>query len=149
MSFLLEMCPSKTLVSLCVEFRLTFPYFSCTLLLFFLKMGRTKEQSLKRNYEEASTSRTTARVEPPPPRQQVEPDARGTRVLRGLTNGQLALVDVYKLENLIGGTGIRIWRLGKSVAKKTAIEQSIRMERTDIYSGYLWVSCLRCVILKQ
>ena len=66
-------------------------------------MGRTKEQALKRNYEEANTSRTTARVEPPPPRQQVQPNARGTRVLRGLTHEQLALVDVYKSENLIGG----------------------------------------------
>ena len=66
-------------------------------------MGRTKEQALKRNYEEASTSRTTARVEPPPPPPKVEPNARVTRVLRGLTNEQLALVDVYKSENLIGG----------------------------------------------
>ena len=65
-------------------------------------MGRTKEQALKRNYEEASTSRTTATAEPRPPRQQVEPNARGTRVLRGLTHEQLALVDVYKSENLIG-----------------------------------------------
>ena len=64
-------------------------------------MGRTKEQALKKNYEEASTSRTTARAEPPPPRQQVEPNARGTRVLRGLTHEQLALVEVYKSENLI------------------------------------------------
>jgi len=71
-------------------------------------MGRTKEQALKRNYEEASTSRTTARAEPPPPPSKVEPNARGTRVLRGLTNEQLALVDVYKSENLIGGTGIWI-----------------------------------------
>jgi len=44
-------------------------------------MGRTKEQALKRNYEEASTSRTMARAEPPPPPPQVEPNARGTRVL--------------------------------------------------------------------
>jgi len=44
-----------------------------------------------------------ARTEPPPPRPQVEPNARGTRVLRGLTHEQLALVDVYKLENLIVG----------------------------------------------
>jgi len=58
---------------------------------------------LKRNYEEAGTSRTMARTEPPPPRPQVEPNARGTRVLRGLTLEQLALVDVYKSENLIGG----------------------------------------------
>jgi len=80
-------------------------------------MGRIKEQALKRNYEEASTSRTTERAEPPPPRQQVEPNARGTRVLRGLRNEQLALVDVYKSKNLIGGTGIWVGRLGKSVAK--------------------------------
>jgi len=44
-----------------------------------------------------------ARIEPPPPRPQVEPYARGTRVLRGLTHEQLALVDVYKSENLIVG----------------------------------------------
>jgi len=66
-------------------------------------MGRCKEQGLKRNYEEASTSRTMARVEPPPPPPQVEPNARGTRVLRGLTHEQLVLVDMYKSENLIGG----------------------------------------------
>ena len=66
-------------------------------------MVNTKEQDLKRNYEEASTSRTMARAEPPPPPPQVEPNARGTRVLRGLTHEQLALVDVYKSENLIGG----------------------------------------------
>jgi len=48
-----------------------------------------------------------ARAEPPPPPLKVEPNARGTRVLRGLTNEQLARVDVYKLENLIGGK--RIW----------------------------------------
>ena len=66
-------------------------------------MGRTKEQALKLNYEEASTSRTMARAEPQPPQSQVEPNARGTRVLRGLTHEQLALVDVYKSENLIGG----------------------------------------------
>jgi len=65
-------------------------------------MGRTKEQALKRNYEEASTSRKPARAEPPPQRQQVEPKARGTRVVRGLTHEQLALVDVYRSENLIG-----------------------------------------------
>ena len=59
-------------------------------------MGRTKEQALKMNYEEAGTSRTMARVEPPLPPPQVEPNARGTRVLRGLTHDQLALVDVYK-----------------------------------------------------
>jgi len=58
---------------------------------------------LKKNYEEASTSRTTATAEPPPPRQQVEPKARGTRVVRGLTHKQLALMDVYRSENLIGG----------------------------------------------
>jgi len=44
-----------------------------------------------------------ARTEPPPPRPQVEPNARGTRVLRGLTHEQLALVYVYKSENLIIG----------------------------------------------
>jgi len=68
---------------------------------FFWEMGRTKEQALKRNYEEASTTRTMTRAEPPPPPPQVEPNARGTRVLRGLTHEQLALVDVYKSENLI------------------------------------------------
>jgi len=66
-------------------------------------MGRTKEQALKRNYEEASTSRTMARAEPPPTPPLVEPNARGTRVLRCLTHDQFALVDVYKSENLIGG----------------------------------------------
>ena len=44
-----------------------------------------------------------ARAEPPPPPPQVEPNARGRRVLRGLTHDQLAFVDVYKSENLIGG----------------------------------------------
>ena len=43
------------------------------------------------------------RAEPPPPQPQVEPNARGTRVLRGLTHEQLALVDMYKSENLIVG----------------------------------------------
>jgi len=43
-----------------------------------------------------------ARAEPPPPPPQVEPDARGTRVLRGLSHEQLALVDVNNSENLIG-----------------------------------------------
>jgi len=62
-------------------------------------MGKTKKQALKRNYEEASTSRTMARAEPPLPQSQVEPNARGTMVLRGLTHEQLALVDVYKSEN--------------------------------------------------
>ena len=56
-------------------------------------MERIKEQGLKRIYEEASTTRTMARSEPPP---QVEPNPRGTRVLRGLTHEQLALVDVGK-----------------------------------------------------
>jgi len=65
-------------------------------------MGRIKEQALTRNYEQASTSRKMARAEPPPPPPQVEPNARGTRVIRGLTHEQLALVDMYKLENLIG-----------------------------------------------
>ena len=72
-------------------------------------MGRTNEQALERNFEEASASRTMARAEPPPPPPQVEPNARGARVLRGLTHEQLALVDVYKSENLIGGnTLIRV-----------------------------------------
>ena len=45
-----------------------------------------------------------ARVEPPPPPPpQVEPNARGTRVLRGLSHEQLELVDVNNSENLIGG----------------------------------------------
>jgi len=59
-------------------------------------MGRTKEQAMKNNYEEASTSRTMTKAKPPPPLPQVEPNAKGTRVLRGLTHEQLALVDVYK-----------------------------------------------------
>jgi len=46
-------------------------------------MGRTKEQALKLNYEEASTSRTMAGAEPQPPQSQVEPNARGTRIPRG------------------------------------------------------------------
>jgi len=66
-------------------------------------MGRTKEQTLKRNYEEASTSRTMERAEPPPPPAQVEPNEIRTRVLRVLTHEQLALVDMYNSENLIGG----------------------------------------------
>jgi len=66
-------------------------------------MGRTKEKTLIMNYEEASTSRTIARAEPPTSPPQLEPNARGTRVLRRLTHEQLALVDVYKSENLIGG----------------------------------------------
>jgi len=66
-------------------------------------MGRTKKQALKRNYEEAGTSRTMARPEPPLPPPQVEPNTRGTRVLRVLTHEQLAPVDVYKSENLIRG----------------------------------------------
>jgi len=65
-------------------------------------MRRTKEQALKMNLEEASTSRTMARAEPPTPRPQVEPNARRTRVLGGLTHEQLALVDMYKSEILIG-----------------------------------------------
>jgi len=56
-------------------------------------MGRNKEQALKRNYEEESTRRTMARAESPP---QVEPNARGTRVLRGLSHEQLALVEVER-----------------------------------------------------
>jgi len=43
------------------------------------------------------------RTEPPPPQPQVEPNARETRVLQGLTHEQLVLVDMYKSENLIGG----------------------------------------------
>jgi len=66
-------------------------------------MRIAKEQALKMNLEEASTSRTMARAEPPTPRPQVEPNARGTRVLRGLTHEQLSLVDMYKSENLIVG----------------------------------------------
>jgi len=66
-------------------------------------MVNTKEQDLKRNYEEPSTSQTMARAKPPSPPPQVEPNARRTRVLRGLTHEQLALVDMYKSENLIGG----------------------------------------------
>jgi len=66
-------------------------------------MGRTKEHALKRIYEDASTTRTTAIVEPTPPPLQVEPNARETRVLRGLTHEQLAPVDMYKLGNLFGG----------------------------------------------
>ena len=62
-------------------------------------MVNTKEQDLKNNYEEASTSQTMARAKPPP---QVEPNARRTRVVRGLTHEQLALVDLYMSENLIG-----------------------------------------------
>ena len=65
-------------------------------------MGRTKEHALKWNYEEATTSQTMVRAEPPPPQPQVEPNARETRVLRGLTHEQFVLVDVYKSENLIG-----------------------------------------------
>jgi len=66
-------------------------------------MGRTKEHILKRNYEEANTSRTRARIKLPPPPPQVEPNTTGTGVLRGLTHEQLALLDVYKSENLIIG----------------------------------------------
>ena len=44
-----------------------------------------------------------ARAEPPPSPPQVEPNARGTRVLRGLTHEQLAFLDMYNSENLIGG----------------------------------------------
>jgi len=62
-----------------------------------------KDQALKMNLEEASTSRTMARAKPPPPPPQVEANASGTRVLRGLTHEQLALVDMYKSENLIVG----------------------------------------------
>jgi len=46
-------------------------------------MGRTKEQALKRNYDEASTSRTMARAEPPPPPPQVEPKAEQWQEERG------------------------------------------------------------------
>jgi len=41
MSFLLEMCPTKTLGSQCVQFRHTFSYFSCTFPLF---LGNGKKQ---------------------------------------------------------------------------------------------------------
>ena len=58
---------------------------------------------MKRNFEEASASRSMPRAEPPPPPPQVEPNARGTGVLRGLTHEQLGRVDVYNSENLIGG----------------------------------------------
>ena len=85
-----------------------------------------------------------ARAEPPPPPPQVEPNARGTRVFRGLTHEQLALVDVNKSEILIGGkyfdpSVLRQFGFerGKSVDKTPAMELSIRMERTDIYSGYV------------
>ena len=44
-----------------------------------------------------------ARAELQHPQSQVEPNARRTRVLRGLTHEQLSLVDMYKSENLIGG----------------------------------------------
>ena len=43
-----------------------------------------------------------ASAEPQPPQSQVEPNARRTRVLLGLTHEQFGLVDVYKSENLIG-----------------------------------------------
>jgi len=65
-------------------------------------MGRIDEQAKKRNYEEANTSQTRARAQPLPPQPQVGPNARGRRVLRGLTHEPLALVDVYKSKNLIG-----------------------------------------------
>jgi len=60
-------------------------------------MGRTKEQALNSIYEDASTTRTMARAEPTPPAPQVEPNARGTRVLPGLTHEQFALVDMYNV----------------------------------------------------
>jgi len=66
-------------------------------------MGRTEKQAKKRNFEEASTSQTWARAQLPPPQPQVDPNAKGRRVLRGLTHEQLALVHVYKSTNLIGG----------------------------------------------
>jgi len=69
----------------------------------FLGNGKHQKQDLKRNYEEASTNQTMAKAKPPPPPPQVEPNARRTRVLRGLTHEQLSLVDMYKSENLIGG----------------------------------------------
>jgi len=43
------------------------------------------------------------RAEPPPPQPQVEPNARGTRFLLGLTHEQLVVVNMYKSENLIRG----------------------------------------------
>ena len=69
----------------------------------FFRNGNNQRASLEMDYEEASTSRTMARAEPPLPPPQVQPNARGTRVLRGLTHEQLAFVDIYKSENLIGG----------------------------------------------
>jgi len=103
MSFLLEMCPTKTLDSLCVEFRLTFPYFSCTLPL-VLGNGKSQRASLEMKlWGSKHTSRTMARAEPQPPQSQVEHNVRGTMVLRGLTHEQLALINVYKSVNLIGG----------------------------------------------
>jgi len=44
-------------------------------------MGRTKEQALIMNYEEARTSRTIARAEALTSPPQLEPNARETRVL--------------------------------------------------------------------
>jgi len=83
-----------------------------------------------------------ARAEPPAPPPQVEPNARGTRVLRDLTHEQLALVDVYKSENLIGWKYfdprvLREFGFVDMVKSTTAMEQSIRMKRTDIYFVYL------------
>jgi len=43
------------------------------------------------------------RAEPQPPQSQVEPNARRTRVHRGITHEQLGLAEVYNSENLIGG----------------------------------------------
>jgi len=83
-------------------------------------MGRIKEQALKWNYDEASIIRTMARAEPPPPPPQVEPNAKGTRVLRGLTHEQLALVDVYKSENLTGGK-----YFDPSVLRESGIEDMV------------------------
>jgi len=83
-------------------------------------MGRTKEQALKWNYEEARTIRTMARAEPPPPPPQVEPNAKGTRVLRGLTHEQLPLVHVYKSENLTGGK-----YFDPSVLRESGIEDMV------------------------
>jgi len=104
MSFLLEMCPTERLGSLCVEFRLTFPYFSCTLPPF---KGNWKNQRV--SLEKELCPRKQAQAEQWQEQNhhlhhhKLKPNAKGTRVLRGLTYEQLVLVDMYKLENLIGG----------------------------------------------
>ena len=98
MSFLLEMCPTKTLGSLCVESGLHFLIFHALLPL-FLGNGKNQRPSL----EKELCPRKQALAEPPPPLPQVEPNAKQLRVLRVLTHEQLPLVDVYKSENLTGG----------------------------------------------